>query len=42
MNEQLLALHMEIESGGVLGIFLDTLTDALKMLPFLFAAFCLI
>lgn len=42
MNEQLLALHMEPESGGVLGIFLDTLTDALKMLPFLFAAFCLI
>lgn len=42
MNEQLLALHMETESGGVLGIFLDTLTDALKMLPFLFAAFCLI
>lgn len=42
MNEQLLALHIETESGGVLGIFLDTLTDALKMLPFLFAAFCLI
>lgn len=42
MNEQILALHMEPESGGVLGIFLDTLTDALKMLPFLFAAFCLI
>ncbi len=42
MNEQLLALHIEIESGGVLEIFLDTLTDALKMLPFLFAAFCLI
>lgn len=42
MNEQLLALHIETESGGVLGIFLDTLTDALKMLPFLFAAFCII
>lgn len=42
MNELILALHIETESGGVLGIFLDTLTDALKMLPFLFAAFCLI
>lgn len=42
MNEQLLVLHIETESGGVLGIFLDTLLDALKMLPFLFAAFCLI
>lgn len=41
MNEQILALHIEAESGSVLGIFLDTLTDALKMLPFLFAAFCL-
>lgn len=41
MNEQTLALHIEAESGSVLGIFLDTLTDALKMLPFLFAAFCL-
>ncbi|MGN0520755.1 MAG: putative manganese transporter [Candidatus Fimenecus sp.] len=42
MNERILALHIETESGGVLGIFLDTLLDALKMLPFLFAAFCLI
>lgn len=41
MNEQILTLHIEAESGSVLGIFLDTLTDALKMLPFLFAAFCL-
>ena len=41
MNEQILALHIEAESGSVLGIFLDTLTDALKMLPFLFAEFCL-
>ena len=41
MNEQILSLHIEAESGSVLGIFLDTLTDALKMLPFLFAAFCL-
>ena len=41
MTEFLNALHIHTADFGVLGIFSDTLTDALKMLPFLFAAFCI-
>lgn len=42
MIEFLNALHIHTSAGGALEILLDTLTDALKMLPFLFAAFCII
>lgn len=40
----ILTLHMQGEGGAldILGILSDTLSDALKTLPFLFAAFCII
>lgn len=42
MNEWIQTLHIQAAHSGIADIFLDTLSDALKMLPFLFAAFCLI
>lgn len=42
MTEILLPLHAAADAGGAWDILFDTVLDVLKMLPFLFAAFCVI